>query len=535
MYSVIFLLLFNGNTCANDAQLNIGKSYYEDLIKDPLDTHVDVASTTVRSDANSMLESEGDDGIELPRHLSPGRMYYNKLLNEGQERHWATRLTFHSSVAVKGFNEDSLRKPLSCAIFGGEVRLKDIHLLSRLSDDNKVRSDNRPARVPVRPPTAIVAFGGFQSDQYIALLANARLNPNAESREFGFDISTAYRFVLGAQERVTGIAGLIVPVKTRINILNLNIDEGSLFTQQFAAFGVVRATPLTQFSADFTGLFDFFERGVLAPKGIVFEGRQREMGFGDMTIFGLLDFADYFEKVSCLQGGLNIVLPTGRAGSQNKLFPVSLGNGSVQVELFTNLIFSTRARMFNPAFHLVGNFSPTHSTNQRVPQRIVFAGPRQRINLTNLLRHLFPPPTFAAYYVDPFDEFDTKVPAFANTAFPVKLNRANRILFGFGNYSYDIFSLGLQLALFYDIMHKDGDKFTLDKSACKKPGTEVNTNDLDFDSVTKLSSERSHSLSWTLSYQFKNLIELNIGSQHVIAGKNIPRTHEVYISFIAVF
>jgi len=492
-------------------------------------------TTCIHSDADNILESKESDGIDLPRHISPGRMYYDILLNEGKERQWAIRTTFHSSVAVKGFNEDSLRKPLACAIFGGEVRLKDIYLLSRLADDNKVRIDNQPAREPVRPAGSRLAFGSFESDQYVALLANALLNPNAESREFVFDISTAYRFVLGAQKRVTSIVGLIVPVKTRINILNLNVAEGSLFTQQFASFGVVRATPLTQFSSDFTGLFDFFERGVLAPKGIVFEGRQREMGFGDMTLFGLFDFADYFDKVSCLQGGVNIVLPTGRAGSQNKLFPVSLGNGSVQIEIFTNVIFSTRARMFNPALHIVGSFSPAHSTMQRIPKRIIFAGPRQRINLIPLSQELAPPPTFEAYYVDPFDEFDTTVPAFANTAFPVKLNRAHRILFGFGNYAYDIFSAGLQLALFYDIVHKDGDKFALDKSSCNKLIAKVSANDLDFDSVAKLTSEKSHALSWALSYQFKNLIELNIGSQHVIAGKNVPRTHEVYISFIAAF
>jgi len=113
--------------------------------------------------------------------------------------------------------------------------------------------------------------------------------------------------------------------------------------------------------------------------------------------------------------------------------------------------------------------------------------------------------------------------------------RANRVLFGFGNYSYDIFSSGLQLAMFYDIMHKNGDALELDSSGCNQPCMDVDVNDLDFESVARLTDERSHTISWTLSYQFRNFIELNIGSQHVIEGKNVGRNHEVYVSCIVVF
>jgi len=279
-------------------------------------------------------------------------------------------------------------------------------------------------------------------------------------------------------------------------------------------------------------VFDFFERGVLKPKGIAFKARQRSMGFGDMTLFGLFDFADYLERLSCLQIGTNIVLPTGRVGSQNILFPVSLGNGGVQFDFFVNTVFSSRARMFNPALHLVWNVALSYATTQRIPRRISNSTQQQIKN--------FPfsdtvPRTFRSYYVDPFSEFDTSVPAFAMTEFPIILSRAQRLLFGFGNYAYDVLSTGIQLAVFYDIMHKGGDCMKLDKSSCKQQSLNVSDSELDIAGTTKLTSERSHSLSWTLSYQFKNMVELNIGSQHVIAGKNVPRTHELFVSFIAVF
>jgi len=501
----------------------------------------------------------------LPRHLSPGRIYYSSLIEQKQKRHWSMQFTLYSSFASKGFDDNSQRVPLACALFGRNIRLRDIYLLSRLSDDNKVRIDNHDPRVEERPATAREGFGSFKSDQYLALLAPAVLDTHAESREFGVHINTAYRFTLGKKERVSGVAGLIVPIKTRLHIVDVNIMEGSLFTQAFVAFGVVRTTPLTQFSSDFTGLLDFFQRGILAPKGLELDSRQRKTGFGDMTLFGLLDFAEFFEKLDCLQVGMNIVLPTGKSGNKNVIFPVSLGNGSVQLDFFANVLFATRARMFNPAFHLVGNIMPGYRTVQRMPKRIVNTArmqmetvTQQEVNIntslqapspssipgvlvtgvdstTTLARELRPPQSYDSYYVDSFDELDSLVPAFANTAFPVILNRANRILVGFGNYSYDIFNTGLQLSIFYTIMHKAGDCFKIDKSTCKKGAMPVENGQLDFDSASKVTSEKSHSLSWALRYKFKSLVELNIGSQHVIVGKNVPSTHEVFASLIAVF
>lgn len=465
----------------------------------------------------------------------PGNMYYEQLLHQKEERKWSIRLTLHSSVTSKGFDSNSQRQPLASALFGGTVALKDVYLLAKLSDNNLVRIDNSNPRVPERPQGSTDGFGSFESDQYLSLLANAELDANAESREFGCDVCASYRFFVGDKKQVSCIFGTIIPIKNRLHVFNLNVQGGSLFTQTFIAFGVVRATPLTQFSSDFTGLLDFFERGVLAEKDIAFKGRQRGMGFGDISLFGILDFAERFEHCDCLQIGMNMVLPTGRVGNQNIIFPISLGNGALQFDFFANVIFATKARMFNPAFHVVGNIAPSYPTQQRIPHIITNTVRQQISDSDNLTEELSPPLTYEGYYVDPFSEFDTTVPAFANISFPVILHRANKVTFGVGNYFYDIFSSGLQLSIFYDIMHKDGDRFKLDKKQCKQASITVSDGDLDFESVYNISCERAHMLSWTLNYQFKNLVTLNMGSQHVIAGKNVAREHEFFVSFIAVF
>jgi hypothetical protein len=153
-----------------------------------------------------------------------------------------------------------------------------------------------------------------------------------------------------------------------------------------------------------------------------------------------------------------------------------------------------------------------------------------------LYYQLNPPPSFVGYYVDPFSEYDTTVPQFANNALPVTLSRANRVTVGFGNYFYDLFGTGLQLAIFYDIIHKAGDSFCLDKSVQCNPITSMlTTSDLNLEKMYELSDERTHMLSWTLSYQFENLVNINMGSQNVIAGKNVARAQEFFASLIVVF
>lgn len=519
-----------------DKKIMLGKAYYEAMIDDPI-SHVNQSIN--QADALSSHVPEEHEEVIIPRHLSPGRMYYKQLLEEEQRKSWSTQLVLRSSVATKGFNDDSQRRPLANALFGGDVTLKSIYLPSKLAALNKVRIDNVDARELIRPQAATEGFGSYASDQYVFLLSGATLNPNLEAREAGIDFNTAFRFILGERQGIQGIVGLLVPIKTRLHIFNLNVKGGSLFTASFSPFGVIRNNPLDQFNLAYTGLLDFFERGVLEPKGLEFKGRQRAIGVGDINVFCLFDFADYLELLSCLQVGTNMILPSGKVASQNVLFEPGLGAGALQFDFFVNTVFSTRARMFNPAFHLVWNIAPSYATTQRIPKRITNAERQQISSLAATAKGLFNiqtvPEVFRNYYVDPFSEFDSDVPAFASNAFPITLSRAQRILIGVGSYAYDILSTGAQLAIFYDIMHKGADKFVLDKTACKGQSLNVKALDLDIAGASELTSERSHSLSWTLSYQFKNLIELNIGSQHVIAGKNVMRTHEFFASLVAVF
>lgn len=507
------------------------------------------AKDTYNGTIDNILQALHDDFEQpdtiIPHHMSPGRMYYDTLLEKEREHHWTLRFVLHSSFANQGFDQYSQRKPLAAAMFGGEMTIADISLVSKISANNGMRVDNVNPRVPFRLAGPAVSFGGYESDQYLSLIADSNLNAVAESRDFGMDVCTAFSCALGERKRVSCTLGCIIPIRTILHILDINPIGGYFFNESFAGQYVTRSTTLTQFFSDYSSLPDFISRAVLEPKGLSYQPRQRATGFGDTSFFGLLDFAGFFNHFECLQMGMTIVAPTGKVGSQNVIFPASLGNGSVQFDFFANMIFSTRARMFNPAFHVVGNIMPSYKTTQRIPhlitntmrQQMTLQGMAPNIASNALLYYqLTPPPPFVGYYVDSFSEYDTTVPQFANNALPVTLSRANRVTVGFGNYFYDLFGTGLQLAIFYDIIHKSGDSFCLDKSAQCNPITSMLTNsDLNLEKMYELSSERTHLLSWTLSYQFENLVNINMGSQNVIAGKNVARAQEFFASLIVVF
>jgi len=96
---------------------------------------------------------------------------------------------------------------------------------------------------------------------------------------------------------------------------------------------------------------------------------------------------------------------------------------------------------------------------------------------------------------------------------------------GVGNYFYNVFNLGFRLGVLYQYMHKQKDSVSV-----KNTENEFDTNLLE-----ARTDRRAHTIGWDLSYKFKNMIELNFGSEHAIAGKNVPRHHKVFASVVAVF
>jgi hypothetical protein len=453
-------------------------------------------------------------------------------IDDACEKHWVVPFSLYKGVAYNSFSNDCQLQPLSCNIFGKEFSIQDIFLASKLANDNKIRNANIAPLSPVRPNGSTQPFGNYRTDQYLATLAPTKVNINAEQQLVAANVGMAYNFFWDAQESVVGSIGINVPIKSQLHIMDLSFSGGTLLFQNLPAGGDLAQTLLTQFFKDYLDIRDFFDSAVLKSKGLAFYNRQRRTGLGDVSLYCLADWGAYFNYMDALQVGLNVVLPSGNKRKGDTIWEIELGNGgAAQFEGSLTMLFATPSPVFNPAVRLVGQISTPFSALRRIPklrQQINDADSLQpRVLISEFEDLLVPMQTFRGnYYVDPFSAYDSSVLEFADLAVSSRIRYGSQFLISIGNYFYDVMNLGFRLGIFYDFMHKGSDNIT---TLCDAPYLfnssllEQNTN------------ERFHRLGWNLTYKFDNLVELNVGSQHILAGCNISRLHEFYMSLIAVF
>ncbi len=463
------------------------------------------------------------------RKLILGREYYYALIDKNMERHWAVPISVHVEVADKFFDADSKIVNLAKGIFGGPIRLRDIYLISRLADEDQVSISGSNFPVPsFRPPGSTVMFGDIASDLYLTLLAPVELNFSAQKQEVGATIGTIYRTALNDCKTIELALGFQLPIKTQFHDLDLLFENGSLFSVGLAA--TPPAFPedaLFNFFQNYTGLEDFFISEVLAKQGLRYIPRQVKTGVGDLSLFALLDFAGYWKYTEGLQIGINFIFPTGAKPSGTILFEPELGSGVYSFEPFFNVIFNSPSQYFNPTFQLVGQMSARRGAlaitedGIRVPKLITNANQQMIQNVPGLHAPFF----YQDYYVNSFSEFDSLFPAFASPVSGACFKKGSRILVGVGNYFFDVFNLGFRLGVFYNYASKGRDKITINCPA----------GIFDVCAATARTKTTSHFFGLNLTYKFRNMLELNFGSQHVVAGRNIARTNEFFVSLIAVF
>lgn len=486
------------------------------------------------------LQTNVGTPIAVKEEKPIGREYYESLVNEIKERKWAVPILFHYNFADRAFDNESRGTNLSNLIFGlckNKIQVKDIFLLSKLADERKMHIDLvpmdadlvvQPLPLPaVRPAGSTVPFGNYRSDQYVALLSDVEICFDAERREGGVDIGGMYRSQLGSS-RTVGVIGINFPIKTVLHILDFKLIGGELFNEAFTPDLIARENTLNEFFNDFSSIEDFFERAVLDPKGLKLECRQRKTGLGDIVLFGQFDFANYVEWADGLELGVNFILPTGGKEDANIVWEPVLGNGGAfQVDLYFNVLFHSSSQYFNPQITIVGELSAAYNNCRRIPKIKEQTETLQVAENPELLA-----PIFCEYFIDPFSECDSSVFYFADQAVKASTRIGPKFLITVGNYFYDVFNIGFRLGIFYQYLHKAKDTVKVLSSDCAAFTKDCNCG---VALVEKRTNAQAHTIGWNLSYMVKNRVEINIGSQHIIAGKNVPRTHEVFASLIVVF
>lgn len=449
-------------------------------------------------------------------------------IDESQDKRWVVPTSLYAGMAYNGFANNSELRSLSSVVFGqASFTVQDIFLVSRLSNENKMRNANIPPLAPVRPGGSSAPFGNYRTDQYLSAIAPIRIIIEPEQRELTANVGFAYRFFWDKGECLIGSVGANVPIRSILHIMPLTFTGGSLFFQNLPLGGDIAETTLTQFFKDFISVDDLFVHGILQSKGLEFHERQRRTGIGDISTYVTMDWAEYFNYMDALQLAVNFVLPSGNKPNANTVWEVLLGNGGAfQVEGSLTLLFNSPLAVFNPALRFVGQLSASFNSLRRVPKlRIQDQQPRVLVAQFDDL--IVPMATFRGnYYVDTFEQYDSCIAELADLAIPTSTKYGSRFLVSIGNYFYNVMDLGLRLGVFYDYMMKGKDKV----SARCTAGSLFNTCLLE-----RFTAERFHRFGWNLTYKFQNLVELNIGSQHIIAGRNVPRLQELYVSFIAVF
>jgi len=450
------------------------------------------------------------------------------------DKQFAVPISVHYSFANRSFNNCNDKSSLANLIFNQDFTIQDIYLFSRLSNNGKI--SNSMANGSLGPKRGMVTlanegFGAFQDDFFTTLLAPTQVVIDAEQREFVADASFIYRFDSDRWQRAYGVVGFTIPFKSRLHVMDCSFVGGAL---RSSAEDPGLDVMLRDFFQQVTGMKDFFLSGILAPKGITFEGRQRKTGVGDISLFSFIDFAAVSHCLDGMQMGINFVLPAGGKPNPNTVWDLVLGNGGAfQVELFANTLFRTDWAPFNPNIRLVGQFSVPFTSRRRVPKCKQQTGGRMSLTpvLARSIELIVPEAFQTGFFIDDFELFDTTVLELADQAVRTRTRYGPRLIFGLGNYFYNVFKLGFRLGLLYEFMYKSKDSVCLkpDKCAACDPGT-FNTKLLE--SRTK---QQAHSLAWELAYKFDNLVELTMGSQHLIAGRNIPRNHEFFASLTAVF
>jgi len=448
--------------------------------------------------------------------------YYDSIVDEASERRWAFPIALSYTLEYRRFDDSGCKISSSNAMFGEGTELRDIFLISRLSDDDKLFLQQG------NPPNPQI--GHLREDQYLALIAPAKIGMSASRHGFDFNLSGMYRMKPFSEKNIFWILGVNFPIKFEVRSMDIHAYDGSLFHHGYAQNVQFRDNAMTLFFKDFSSLEDFFIRAVLGGKGFEFDPNQQKIGFGDISLFSIAEFGPYFTtlgdsfcvSLDALQLGMNVAFPSGSKTTGTKFWEIEFGKGGgYQITFFGSTHFRTEANFLNPMFHagveINSNYCASGATGIRMPRTVTHTDSTTRIGEID---EIFTP-VFTQYYAREFEEVDSTVAMFSDIAPDATVKVGNRFFFGVGNYFYDVFQTNLRIGVFYNYSSKRPDCFGIE--------------DESFDSSSLSFKSKAHRVGWNLSYQSPQGVEVGFGSQHVFSGTNVPEQHEVFLSLVVSF
>ena len=452
-----------------------------------------------------------------------GRIY-NHLTVEYPWRKWIVGGAFHTTLTYDAFDSCGQEIPLSCLLFGN-FKIRDIFLLSKLSDCGKLFRFETDAIYEVLTQLGRDVCGYSREQQDLAYLAPYDIRICAEKREKKIDLGAIYSFCVSECRGINGAVGFNLPIKSVKHIMNVDVLGVNLLHYGFTAKQIEEV--IAQYGKSFIDLKDFFNRIILAPKGICLCELQNKFGVGDVSLFTLFDFANAFKRVDGFQLGAGVIFPVSRTSNPNRIWEPTLGTEAYWIG-FSGNILAKVTPYFNPSASIGVKFSLPFKSCRRVP-KLKKQLQDERVQAKYIDDLIVPcdliNPSYADYWVEQFCEFDSCVKGFADEAFNTETNLGNILEFNLGNYFYNVFATDFMINIFYEFTYKGKDEVCVLGTS----GT-FNTNLLE-----QNTRSTSHGISWNVSYIGKEGIEMSVGSKHTIAGTNTPKDHEITVSVVFAF
>lgn len=514
-----------------------------------LSQHADAMMSSIKCLDN--YETEDTHVVQTRKINVGGHCNSFYIDNDDEPKRFAIIGSVYNTFCLdRAFNDCKKSVPMAQQLFGApSFTIADIFLLSRLSQTSHLYTSG----VPGTSLSESAQMANAAIWQYLALVAPTQVVFDADAHELGADISFVYRFNFGKCIDVACSVGINIPVICRTHELDLRLINSNLYSQIPYAAGdtTVRDSTLTLFFNEFVSIEDFFYRAVLAPKGLTLDRKQQMIGFGDVSLFSTFDFAPSIECVDGLQVGFNLSLPTSPKPKGNSIWEIQLGSGAVQLDLFANVIFNGGTKYFNPTVYIAGEFGFAFTNNgfraPKIVSHVSSAPPYgQEVdavtvgtppdglepNIPGLIVPGAPsgpgiPEVFTQYYTTTFSEVDSKVRFFADSVNQARIKQGAKVIIGVGNYFYATRDCQMRLGVFYDFTAKSADDICVFN--CGGVSTKFDL------SLYNCMSEYAQRISWHAAYKLGCCGEFMIGSQHVVAGKNVFKTNQAFATFVAIF
>lgn len=427
---------------------------------------------------------------------------------------WQGNIALYGVNATFQFDQCGIKTPIEDYIFNENLDLRDIYLASRLAEKGLLSTTN--------------SFGKTSAQQYIAQLAPMHVHFTPDYRERGCLFRAVYRWQPCGWEKTAILIGTTFSFKQLDHFMQLDFDRGRLAANSVETLTVnpdgtvTFEDNITQFFTDYSGLFNFFHDAVLLPKQLEYDIYQQRTGFGDLGLFMEAEVRDpgffWTDKVEI---GAALTLPTGNKQTGFILWEIELGNGgAIQLDLYSSLTFKKLSFLGTMTFAGACRFSAPFTKPIRMPQI--------KTSKSNLIL----PPRFSSYFINTpsgtFYEVDSTSQSFADEVVCSKIFYGLTGIFTVSN-DWDIEAIGGGASFIYqaslkalDSIHPMGQlgKYFVPAIAELQTDTVSHT-------ITGL-------VKWAFSKNKKDY-EVMLGTEAVVAGKNVLNTHKVFLGLTLSF